>query len=208
MAGVIKAAADTWVLDNDNTLLPSDAVMKSAIEAYESMKITPLRLFEEITEIKAGTGEPLPELPPVSVNVSMNWETVLNKPTSYPPAAHDHLGDSNVVRWQEGVSFKPETYPPDYHTHRVEWSEVQVKPESYPPSPHTHSIAWGEITGKPTLMTLAEITWIGDGAVNRVITLPFPLTSGDLMSDVTEVHGQILRMGSLFGQTCRLSLIA
>ena len=191
IVGQLKAASDQWVLDGADSALPSDGVMKTAIEVYESMSISPLRLFEEIKEIKSGTGEPLPELPMVPVNIALNWETVLNKPSTYPPAVHDHLAGHNVVSWQSGIYLRPETFPPDNHTHVVEWADVQNKQASYPPNEHSHNIAWGELTGIPPLMKIAEVAWTGNGAANRVIALPFVPSSGTLSSNKTACNGHI-----------------
>ena len=72
-----------------------------------------------------------------------DWNTLLNKPATFPPALHDH-----------NLLYKPITYIPT-------WAEITGKPAlfdgkyssltgipiTFPPSVHTHD--WAAITGKP-----------------------------------------------------------
>lgn len=89
-----------------------------------------------------------------------SWGTLLNKPLTFPPAAHAHP-------WQE-ISSKPTTYPPSAHTHEaqpvaVAWADVSDKPTTFPPAEHTHeaqpvAVTWADVTDKPTTFPPAEHT--------------------------------------------------
>ena len=69
-----------------------------------------------------------------------SWATLLNKPATFPPAAHQHP-------WSE-VTYKPATFPPAAHTHPdPEWNAIQHRPDQFPPTGHQH--AWGEVTNQP-----------------------------------------------------------
>ena len=58
-----------------------------------------------------------------------DWNTLLNKPATFPPATHDHIS-----------LYKPITYVPT-------WAELTGKPATFPPAAHTH--AYNTITGTP-----------------------------------------------------------
>lgn len=132
----LKAAADTWVLDDDDTLLPSDATIKTAIEVYEGLSFVPLRLSEEIQEIKAGDSEPLPELPPVPINT--DWTAIQNKPTTFPPSDHTHPAPSQLAEVIEiGALF----LRPGQIEGALDWSTDggQTWDCTFPPQQHMHT---------------------------------------------------------------------
>lgn len=56
------------------------------------------------------------------------WSTILNKPTTFPPAEHAH-------NWGD-IAFKPATYPPAPHTHEAtgggaaDWNTLANRPQT------------------------------------------------------------------------------
>ena len=103
-----------------------------------------------------------------------DWPDILNKPITFPPAAHTHpigaiettnspTGDKvlgaggawvdQAVQWANVIN-PPTFYPAEPHAHP--WSEVTGKPTTFAPATHSH--AWGEITGKPTKFAPAAHT--------------------------------------------------
>ena len=192
----LKAAADSWTLDDDDLLLPSDATMKTAVEAYEAITVAPLRLFEEIQEIKAGESEPLPELPPVPVNVNTEWAAIQNKPSTFP---HDE------VTWSE-VTGKPSVFTPDTHAHA--YADITSKPSMFPGnvafisfvgngnSSRTLSFTGGFIMKGLTLCTdaatpKAYIRWVGVD-VSASEANSFTLTSATLNASGTTYNAMIV----------------
>ncbi|QEQ94057.1 minor tail protein [Streptomyces phage Saftant] len=72
---------------------------------------------------------------------SVDWSSLSNKPSTFPPASHTHV-------WAD-TTDKPTTFPPSSHTH--DWSQIVNEPATFPPSTHSHS--WSSITSKPTTFT-------------------------------------------------------
>ena len=106
---------------------------------------------------------------------AVGWDEIENKPTEFPPAAHNHDGDylkdetdptvpahvkgitqDDIDSWNAGGSGGAST-----------WDELTGKPTEFPPEAHTHEIddvtglqdaldaaggtpAWDDVTGKPT----------------------------------------------------------
>ncbi|UXY92584.1 tail fiber protein [Pseudomonas phage LUZ100] len=56
-----------------------------------------------------------------------DWDTLLNKPSSFTPSAHSHV-------WADI------TNPPAQATRWPTWTEVTSKPTTFPPSSHTHGV--------------------------------------------------------------------
>lgn len=56
-----------------------------------------------------------------------DWDTLLNKPSSFTPSAHSHI-------WEDI------TNPPVQATRWPTWTEVTSKPTTFPPSSHTHGV--------------------------------------------------------------------
>ncbi len=109
--------------------------------------------------------------------VPVTWDTISDKPISYPPAVHEHT-------WEE-VANKPESFPPAAHGHT--WGEVADKPESFPPAEHTHGFS--DLTG-----VSASTQWPGTQLWSRVTGAPdFALAStvGEVTSRVSTVEGGI-----------------
>ena len=73
--------------------------------------------------------------------VSFLWKNILEKPTTFPPAAHAHA-------WAE-IAYKPNTYPPSAHEHTT--GEISDFPTTMTPTAHQHTKA--EISDFPTTMT-------------------------------------------------------
>ena len=88
------------------------------------------------------------------------WDSVLNKPSTFPPDAHDHP-ISEVTNLQTELDGKAETQ----HAHLssditdfaekvaevsppATWETLQGKPTAFPPEPHDHSIS--EVTNLQT----------------------------------------------------------
>ena len=88
---------------------------------------------------------------------NVDWDEIQNKPTEFPPEAHDQGWDT--------ITGKPADFPPSAHDHA--WSEITGKPSEFPPESHGHEIAdvdglqdaldaaggtpaWDDVTGKPT----------------------------------------------------------
>lgn len=103
-----------------------------------------------------------PAVPPRIVSVT--WDAISNKPSSFPPAPHAHA-------WGE-ITNKPTAYTPASHTHPISdvsglqialdgkqvagsyvttanftWANLGGKPTTFPPSAHSH--LWIDITDKP-----------------------------------------------------------
>ena len=55
----LMVAADAWNLEGDDTALPSMGSMKSALMAYEAIKLLPVRLSEEREELLAEEADPI-----------------------------------------------------------------------------------------------------------------------------------------------------
>ncbi|MEX1655507.1 tail fiber domain-containing protein [Streptomyces pseudovenezuelae] len=69
---------------------------------------------------------------------AVDWSTLTNKPSTFPPSAHTH-------GWAD-ISDKPTTFPPAAHS--TDWSTIVNEPATYPPSTHSHT--WSSITSKPS----------------------------------------------------------
>lgn len=91
--------------------------------------------------------------PGESTAVSLRWEDILEKPSSYPSA------------WGS-VTGKPGSFPPSAHNHAwseitdkptifpTNWSNVSGKPATFPPDSHTHpylSTSGGTVNGNLTV---------------------------------------------------------
>ncbi|APC43267.1 hypothetical protein Joe_27 [Streptomyces phage Joe] len=72
---------------------------------------------------------------------SVDWASLSNKPSTFPPDTHSHDWNS--------ITAKPTTFPPSAHT--TNWSDIVGEPSTYPPSTHSHS--WSSITSKPSTFT-------------------------------------------------------
>ncbi len=75
-------------------------------------------------------------------NLSMGWENIDNKPTTYPPSLHTHneYADKEHNHVWDSISDKPTTFTPTVHTH----SEYALKEHThtqYADSTHTHNNA-------------------------------------------------------------------
>lgn len=198
----LKAAADTWTLNDDDTLLPADATLKTAIEVYNGINLVPLRLSEEIHEILSGESEPLPELPPVPVNVSTEWASIQNKPTAYPPETHTHTNIvADSVEWED-VLNKPTAYPaaaqlpspvqmgsvqimartaPDGFPLQFSRNSGQTWEYEFPPMNHNHVVNWTDIQQTPASYPPSEhshaVAW-GE------------ITGKPTLTKVAEIHWQ------------------
>lgn len=87
---------------------------------------------------------------------SLEWTSIIGRPTSMPPTAHNHL-------WEQ-IQDKPTTFPPSAHGHP--WGQISGKPTTFPPSGHSHT--WSEITGKPTTFTPKAHTHSGSEITSQV----------------------------------------
>ena len=70
--------------------------------------------------------------------VSFLWKNILDKPTTFPPAAHTHA--DLIADWNT-LANKPTTFPPAVHTHAdmiADWNMLANKPTTFPPAAHTH----------------------------------------------------------------------
>ena len=131
-----------------------------------------------------------------------DWPDILNKPITFPPAAHTHpigaiettnspTGDKvlgaggawvdQAVQWDKVIN-PPTFYPAEPHTHP--WSEVTGKPTTFAPATHSH--AWGEITGKPSTFAPAAHShaW---GAITGKPTTFAPSAHTHAMGDITNL---------------------
>jgi hypothetical protein len=101
--------------------LPDGKATQSEAEAgTDNTKwMTPLRTAQAIAELA----------PPPT------WDSVLNKPATFPPSAHTHTA-ADIEDFAEAVVA---VSPP------VDWSSLTGKPATFPPSAHTHLKS--EITG-------------------------------------------------------------
>ena len=127
----LKVAADAWNLEGDDAALPSMGSMKTVLETYEGIQVLPLRIFEEIQEIKAGESAPI--FGEGSINVNLEWSAVQNKPATFPPSAHTHPADEisglptggGAADWNT-LANKPATFPPDAHQHPRRYLSLSV----------------------------------------------------------------------------------
>jgi hypothetical protein len=97
-----------------------------------------------------------------------DWNTMINKPLTFPPAVHNH-----------DLLYKPIGYAPT-------WAELTGKPATFPPSAHT--TAWTDITGKPT-----EIELIDELAKLSYLPIPSKTTTAINATIVPKGIGGIVR---------------
>ncbi len=71
--------------------------------------------------------------------VSMEWDDIIGKPSTYTPSAHNHS--------KSEITDFPTTMAPSAHNHTK--SEITDFPETMPPSAHTHTA--DEVEGIPTV---------------------------------------------------------
>lgn len=77
-------------------------------------------------------------VPPVKAQTPPAWADVTGKPSTFAPAAHNHV-IADVTGLQSALDSAAAT--PAQPT----WSTLSGKPSAFPPSAHTHAIA--DITG-------------------------------------------------------------
>ena len=71
----------------------------------------------------------------------IDWSDVENKPSEFPPSAHQH-------GWDE-VTGKPADYPPSSHSHA--WGDITGKPSEFPPADHNHDGDYIKTETDPTV---------------------------------------------------------
>ena len=71
----------------------------------------------------------------------VDWSDIENKPTEFPPEAHDQGWDT--------ITGKPADYPPSTHGHA--WDEITGKPADFPPSAHNHDGEYLKTETDPTV---------------------------------------------------------
>lgn len=78
--------------------------------------------------------------------VSIGWDDVSGKPTSFPPNAHSHsaseitTGLMAAERLGNGAAGPSRFLRGDQQWAEVGWSQIAGKPTTFPPSNHTHSL--------------------------------------------------------------------
>ena len=78
--------AAAWSLNLSDAALPTVEQVKAVFLAYEALKKPPLALYDELRDLRnAETTTPLPAL-----SLSVAWEAVTGKPTTFTPSEHTH----------------------------------------------------------------------------------------------------------------------
>lgn len=136
---VTTAARDTAIAARDETLSYKIAIEAVGIDATALQDAVAQAEAAAVRAEEATLG-------------TLTWDSVSNKPETFPPATHGH-------DWTE-ISNKPATYPATFHTHG--WMDITDKPATYPATPHVHSYnsltdlptlfsgSYADLTGKPT----------------------------------------------------------
>lgn len=135
----------------------------------------------------------------------LDWDSLPDKPSTFPPSSHTHPWSQVTDRpasfpsdWSTTAN-KPSTFPPSSHTHTV--SQISNWPSSFPPSAHTHGA--GDITSGtlnanriPNLaaskitsgtFALARIPNIDDGRLPA--TMSSKTFSGDIIMGSNRLRG-------------------
>ena len=105
-----------------------------------------------------------------------HWNTITNKPATFPPAAHTHAWDA--------ITDKPATFPPETHGNSahtetyitgVSWEQVTGKPSTFTPATH------GNEAHNPDFATQTEVDQISNdlytdafGGLNTIINSLIP----------------------------------
>ncbi len=98
---------------------------------------TELFIATDTGKIYVGTGSGWREL-------TVDWNAILNKPSTFPPSPHQH-DDADLLS--------------------IDWSKILNKPSTYPPSAHTHSKA--DIIDLADFMLKSTYDSDGDGIVEK-----------------------------------------
>lgn len=172
----LKTAVDLWNLTGLESDLPSDGVVKTAVEGFEALNITPLRIFEEIQEIKAGEASPLFG----EAGLSVAWGNVTEKPTTFEPAAHTH--PAQVVAWTD-VTEKPAEFVPRFAGIRYLGNGAVSRVISFTPGFRATAVILESSGGGVFMQTPAFLSRV-DLSVSGQITVPQTLNYGGYYYDV------------------------
>lgn len=107
-----------------------------------------------------GTPPNKPTLPP-------SWSSVTDKPSSFPPATHNHaVGDVNGLQTALDNAAATPAQPT--------WSTLSGKPATFPPSTHSHAIS--DITGLQTALDAKRgLVLLGTATVGETSVLALAL---------------------------------
>ena len=179
--------AHTWsdVTYKPATFPPSDHTHPAQIVGWNDVTEKPTT-FEPAThahDYASITDKPTTFEPATHAH---DYASITDKPTTFEPATHAHDYAS--------ITDKPTTFEPAAHAH--DYASITDKPTTFEPAAHGHVTA--EITDFPAnLKAIAKVFWLGNGAPNRVISLPFTLSVGELISQ-TGFFGRIVESGMLY----------
>jgi hypothetical protein len=130
-----------------------------------------------------------------SPSLATLWADIVDKPSAYPPAAHNH-DDLYYTKSLSNRSFLPNSYKPD-------WMSLINRPATFPASPHAHNglyytkvksdslyltssyvPTWANVTGKPsTFVPTAHTHVTGDLPGLATLLANYVTTSDARLSD-------------------------
>ena len=164
-------------------------------------------LDAEIAARKAGDDDLQAQIDSIDVSGgASDWGDITNKPTEFPPAAHNHDGeylkdetDPTVPAHVKAITTTDiDTWNAAGSGGASTWDELTGKPTEFPPESHNHEIddvnglqdaldaaggtpAWGDVTGKPTEFPPEAHTHEQsevDGLEDRLEAIEDSITSG------------------------------
>lgn len=94
--------------------------------------------------------------PPGRDGEGATWASLPGKPSSFPPAAHQHP-------WSDLTGI-PAAFAPAEHTHA--WGDITGKPATFAPAAHVHEI--GDVTG---LQAALDGKIGGDGSILQAVRI-------------------------------------
>ena len=214
------ATAQSPAQDTDNVLI-SRAGVSYKITRKELIKNF-LAALADVSIVAPADGDVLtydatnhvftPQKPQTGGITAVYWDTILDKPTAYPPSTHQHAYSSltgipatftpstHTHAWVD-LSGAPATYAPSAHTHP--WADLTNVPQTFPPSTHQH--AWADLSsGVPATFppsvhnhddryfTESELSVsLGGGQVhwNNITGKPSFGGGGDMLASVYDANG-------------------
>jgi hypothetical protein len=121
---------------------------------------------------------------------SVMWTEIVGKPSTFPPAAHDH-DERYYTKSMQNRSFLPSSYKPD-------WMALLNRPTSFAPTAHTHDDryylkaqsdaaylpssylpAWANLTGKPATFAPSSHSHVTDDMPGLGAVLAGYVTTSD-----------------------------
>ena len=128
--------------------------------------VTESEIFEMVETIERATIPALSHISAIDNDtdiadrvVSFLWQNIVGKPTTFPPATHQHVTTE--------ISDFPTAMPPTVHGHA--YSEISEKPATFPSD-------WNTMSNKPTIPSgsggsVVNVSWGGDDTNNTVVSI-------------------------------------